>query len=229
VPTPWVALAVEGRLLDDARDLGQEGFIAVARFGAAAGRRPQAEGPPSPLVEGRPRQAPCPKHPRGARRTAPWTPTGHSSSIRPPPQKRLLVLYPPDALAQELIPYGQFGDDSLLPRPCFSTRSSCRILRPSAPAARKASRHSLRVVAVTPYLRLVDSRSAPGSSSRTTLALRLADQRPLPPRPVSGPAPPTSGADSAEPEIHAFVLETIHSLYRKSLSDEIVLRQISIR
>jgi len=34
-------------------------------------------------------------------------------------------------------------------------------------------------------LRLVDSRSAPRSSSRTTLALRLADHRPLPPRPVS--------------------------------------------
>jgi hypothetical protein len=30
------------------------------------------------------------------------------------------------------------------------------------------------VAAVTPYLRLVDSRSAPRSISRTTLALRLA-------------------------------------------------------
>jgi hypothetical protein len=78
---------------------------------------------------------------------------------------------------------------SFMRRPCSSTRSSCRALSASAPAARKASRHSLRVAAVTPCLRLVNSRSAPRSSSRTTLALRLADQRPLPPRPVSGPAP----------------------------------------
>ena len=70
-------------------------------------------------------------------------------------------------------------------RPCASGWASCRALSASAPAARKASRHSVRVAAVTPYLRLVDSRSAPRSSSRTTLALRLADHRPLPPRPVS--------------------------------------------
>ena len=74
-------------------------------------------------------------------------------------------------------------------RPCSSSWASCRALSASAPPARKASRHSLRVAAVTPSFRLVDSRSAPRSSSRTTLALRLADQRPLPPRPISGPAP----------------------------------------
>ena len=70
-------------------------------------------------------------------------------------------------------------------RPCSSGWASCRALSASAPAARKASRHSVRVAAVTPYFRLVDSRSVPRSSSRTTLALRLADHRPLPPRPVS--------------------------------------------
>jgi len=64
-------------------------------------------------------------------------------------------------------------------RPCSSSWASCRTLSASAPPARKASRHSLRVAAVTPYLRLVDSRSAPRSSSRTTLALRLAERAAL--------------------------------------------------
>ena len=59
-------------------------------------------------------------------------------------------------------------------RPCSSTRFSCRFSSASAPAARKASRHSLLLAAVTPHLRLVDSRSAPRSSSRTMLVLRLA-------------------------------------------------------
>ena len=65
----------------------------------------------------------------------------------------------------------------------------------------------------------------PRSSSRTTLALRLADQRPLPPRSVSGPAPVALRAPSAGPEIEGLVLDIFHSLYRKSVSNEIVLRE----
>jgi hypothetical protein len=43
-------------------------------------------------------------------------------------------------------------------------------------------RHWVSVATVTPYLRLLDSKSAPQSSSRATLSLRLADHRPLPVR-----------------------------------------------
>ena len=63
--------------------------------------------------------------------------------------------------------------------------------------------------AVTPSLRLVDSRPPPGSSSNTTPALRLADQRPLPPR----------------AETEAFASDPSHSLYGKSLSNQIVPRE----
>jgi len=116
-PSPHlaVAFAMEGRLLDRAPDLGQGGFIAVSRLWAAPGRRPRAEGPPSPLVERRPRQAPRLQHPRGARTSDLWRPSGRGSSPRPPPQKRLLVLHAPDALAQQLVLHGHLGDDFLLP------------------------------------------------------------------------------------------------------------------
>ena len=110
-------------------------------------------------------------------------------------------------------------------RPCSSTWATGRTSSASAPAARKASRHSLRVAAVTPCLRLVDSRSAPRSSSRTTLVLRLADHRPLPRPPISGPVEGARRATGADPEIEGLVLDVFHSLYRKSVSNEIVLRE----
>ena len=114
-------------------------------------------------------------------------------------------------------------------RPGSSTRSSRRISSASAPPAMKASRHWLRAAAGTPYWRLVDCRSAPRSSSRTTLALRLADQRPLPPRPISRPAPVALRAPSRGPGIEGFVLDSFQSFYCKSVSDEIVLRGIRPR
>jgi len=51
-PRPHLAVAftMEGQLLDGPPDLGQEVIIAVASLRAALGRRPQAEGPPVPLV-----------------------------------------------------------------------------------------------------------------------------------------------------------------------------------
>jgi len=64
-------------------------------------------------------------------------------------------------------------------RPCSSTRSSCRILSPSLPAARKASCYWRQGRRRNAYLRLVDSRSAPRSSSSTTLILRLAERAAL--------------------------------------------------
>jgi len=63
---------------------------------------------------------------------------------------------------------------------------------------------------VTPYLRLVDSKSAPRSSSRTTLSLRLADHRRLPLRGNSRPASVALGAPSADPELSGLVLDLQH-------------------
>jgi len=47
----------------------------------------------------------------------------------------------------------------------------------------------------------------------------------LPPRPVSGPAPVALPVAEAGPEIEGLVLDIFHSLYRKSVSNEIVLRE----
>src|SRR5215831_6839712 len=59
-----------------------------------------------------------------------------------------------------------------------SSMSDSRLFRLPSPPARKRSRHSMRVAAVTRYFREVDSRSAPRRSSRATETLRLADHRP---------------------------------------------------
>src|SRR5262249_36390100 len=59
-----------------------------------------------------------------------------------------------------------------------SSISDSRLFRLPSPPARKRSRHSMRVAAVTRYFREVDSRSAPRRSSRATETLRLADHRP---------------------------------------------------
>src|ERR1051326_5542965 len=61
-----------------------------------------------------------------------------------------------------------------------SSTSASRVLSPVSPPARKRSRHSVRVAAVTRYFREVLPRSAPRNSSRTTETLRLADHRPPP-------------------------------------------------
>lgn len=66
-----------------------------------------------------------------------------------------------------------------------------------------------RVAAVTPCFRPVDSRSAPRSSSRATLVLRLADQRHLPPWPDSGPVQHALRAPCAGPESEDFVLDIL--------------------
>jgi hypothetical protein len=60
---------------------------------------------------------------------------------------------------------------------------------------------------VTPYLRLVDSKSAPRSGSRTTLSLRLPNYRPLPLRGHSGPASVALRAPSADLDSSVLVLD----------------------
>ena len=45
---------------------------------------------------------------------------------------------------------------------------------------------------------------------------------------VSGPAPVALRAPSAGPEIEGLVLDIFHSLYRKSVSNEIVLRESAV-
>src|SRR5215470_9039994 len=61
-----------------------------------------------------------------------------------------------------------------------SSTSTSRVFKMDSPPARKRSRHSVRVAAVTRYFREVLSKSAPRRSCRTTDTLRLDDQRPAP-------------------------------------------------
>src|SRR5947209_6247072 len=97
------------------------------------------------------------------------------------------------------------------------TSSSCasfsRLFSMASPPAKKRSRHSLSVAAVTRCLREVDSRSAPRSNSRTTDVLRFADHRPAPGRgPDSGHCSVALRAPSAAPESALFVLDMLSLL-----------------
>src|SRR4051794_37907478 len=88
----------------------------------------------------------------------------------------------------------------------------------ASPPAKKRSRHSLSVAAVTRCLREVDSRSAPRSNSRTTDVLRFADHRPAPGSgPDSGDCSVALRAPSAAPESALFVLDML-SLLQNILS-----------
>ena len=53
-----------------------------------------------------------------------------------------------------------------------STPSTIRLFRPSSPPCRNASRQRVSAAAVTPYCRLIASRSSPRNSSNTTVTLR---------------------------------------------------------
>jgi len=53
--------------------------------------------------------------PAPARRREQWRPSGRGSFLRPPTKKRLFVLQPPDALAQQLLFHGQLSNDRLHP------------------------------------------------------------------------------------------------------------------
>jgi hypothetical protein len=146
-PTLAVAFAMEGRLLAGAPDLDREFLATVASCWTAADKRLRTQGPPALLAEARTWRVPCLQHPRGACESRPveaeWArllrATSHGESLE--------VIRAPGALAQQLVLHVQLSDD------------------PPLPPASMASRHSVRVAAVTRYLRLVDSRSAPRSRS----------------------------------------------------------------
>jgi FkbM family methyltransferase len=70
------------------------------------------------------------------------------------------------------------------------------VVSAASPAARKASRHSVKVAAVTPSERDRSSRSSPPSNRNTAVTLRCRDI--LPPRP--GAAAPDSCGRSASPD-----------------------------
>ena len=70
-----------------------------------------------------------------------------------------------------------------------STTSVARLFSPASLASRSAYRQRVSVAAVTAYLRLVFSSSAPRRRSTTTIILRRADQRPLGPVWSPSPAP----------------------------------------
>jgi len=108
-----------------------------------------------------------------------WRPTGRGSHARPPPQRRLLILHAPDALAQELILHGQFGDDSLLSPALLVElghwpgleRLSASRQQGATPLAKSGSRNAI----LAPRGLQIGARSR----SRTTLALRLAERAAL--------------------------------------------------
>jgi hypothetical protein len=180
-----VAFAVEGRLLDGAPDLGQEVLIAEASLRDRDGRAASGRGAADAARRRSTAASPKPSAPEPARMAALWRPTGHGSSLRPPPQKRLLVLHAPDALTQELVLHGQFGDDRLHTPALLVHQVLLPDLESLSASRQGGVAHSVRAATVTPFLRLVDSKSVPRSGSKTTLALRLAEQAPLAPRPVS--------------------------------------------
>src|SRR4051812_38364870 len=94
-----------------------------------------------------------------------------------------------------------------------SSASFSRLFSRASPPAKKRSRHSLSVAAVTRCLREVDSRSAPRSNSRTTDVLRFADHRPAPGSgPDSGDCSVALRAPSAAPESALFVLDMLSLL-----------------
>src|SRR5436305_5178253 len=94
-----------------------------------------------------------------------------------------------------------------------SPASFSRLFSMASPPAKKRSRHSLSVAAVTRCLREVDSRSAPRSSSRTTDVSRFADHRPAPGNgPDSGDCSVALRAPSAAPESALFVLDMLSLL-----------------
>src|SRR5215471_15359289 len=98
-----------------------------------------------------------------------------------------------------------------------SSMSDSRLFRLPSPPARKRSRHSMRVAAVTRYFREVLSRSAPRRRSSTTETLRLADHRPAPARADdSGASSVALRAPSDAPE-SCFLALDMHSLLQNIL------------
>jgi hypothetical protein len=104
-----------------------------------------------------------------------WRPPGAAAVALAPPQNRRESPHPYETLPPDIALQGHHDDSPLTPVLRVDL-GFCRTLGPSARPAKNASRHSARVAPVTPYLRLVDSRSVPRSSSRTTLALRWAER-----------------------------------------------------
>ena len=173
-----VGFAMEGRLLDVAPDLDHEVFITRASLGATAGGRRQRgwQRCSQKVDRGRPhafstREAPA-GPPCGGR-------AGAAHLARRPPQKSLKSSMRRMRSRSSSICMARSAMNRLCRLPCSPTRSCCRILSPSAPAARRASSESVRAAGVPPYLRLVGFGSAPRSGARTTLVLRLAGRAAL--------------------------------------------------
>ena len=126
-------------------------------------------------------------HALSTREAPVWPPRGGRARLisSTSAAEQLEILHAADALAQELILHGQFRDDSLLPPALLVEVGHWPDFERLSASGQQGVAHSVRVAAATPCLRLVDSRSAPRSSSSTMLVLRLADHRPLPPRPIS--------------------------------------------
>jgi hypothetical protein len=141
-----------------------------------------------------------------------------------------LTPHAPDALAQQLDFHGHLGGDMLLPPallvdqvflPDFE-RLSGSGQEGIAPLGENGGGETILAAR---GLRIGALEAAP--ERRSLCAWQ--SERSLPPRPISGPAPVALRAPSAGPEIEGLVLDIFHSLYRKSVSNEIVLRERLVR
>ena len=225
-PRPYlaVAFAMEGRGLDRAPDLADELLIAVARLRAAPGGHAGRGLPTAPLIERRPRQVP--------RLENPSPPVALSCGGRPGTAHLFDLHLRYDFLSSmrrmrrgsSSFSIARSAMTDFIRRPCSSTRSSCRILSPSSPAVSKASRHWRQGRRRNAYLRLVDSRCAPRSSSTTTLILRLAERAAL--AGAAGFRPRFSRPPGwvRGPGIRLFRVGHLDSPERHSVSKEIVGR-----
>ncbi|GIU75972.1 MAG: hypothetical protein KatS3mg004_3059 [Bryobacteraceae bacterium] len=219
-----VALAVEGRFPDRAPGLADELLIAVARLRAAPSGQARRGMQAAPLIERRPRQAPSLQHPSppvaalcGARPGAAHFFHLHLRYGFSPSMRRMRSRSSSSSIARSAM-------TDFIRRPCSSTRSSCRILSPSSPAARKAPRHwrQGRRRDAIPAARGLQIRAAEQlqhqahlALGRTTALAAAAGFRPRfnrPPGSLRGPG------------IRLFRVGHTASPYRKSVSEEIVGR-----
>src|SRR5262249_7875079 len=169
----------ENRFGEQLADFADECFVGVDLGAALVWLRWLQLALPSG-VEARPRQVPHQRHPRhtigllaGRRNGAAHGFDFQNAKGRP--SSRRAIFSRSSSLSTLTLATTDFSR-----RFSSSSTSTSRLFKTASPPARKRSRHSVSVAAVTRCFREVLSISAPRSSSRTTDTLRLEDHRPPP-------------------------------------------------
>ena len=135
-----------------------------------------------------------------------WRPAGAAAVARAPPQNRRESPHPHETLPPDLALQGHHDDFPLTPVLRVDL-VFCRTLGPSAPAARKTSRHSRGVPAVAPnFGSWTPDWRHEAALERGPLCARPSE-RPFPPRPVSVPVQVALEAHSAGPETETCTLD----------------------